>query len=128
MSMVGLTVSLEVISSLALLGPADVGLKATLMVKLLPGLIVLLPLPLVILNIGASVPVIAEVIERLVLPLFLTTNEAVLLFLTLTFPKSQAVGVTDMVVKFAVTALPLLMVIESGFVDPDKLPDQWQKV
>ncbi len=78
---------MEVISKLALFDPIDVGLKATLIVKLLPGLIVLLPPPLVILNIDASVPVIVEVTERFALPLFITTKEAVSLFFTLTFPK-----------------------------------------
>jgi len=95
MSIVGLLGSLEVISKLAVFGPLDVGLKATLTVKLLPALIVLLPLPLVIVNIDSSVPVIAEVIERLPLPIFLITKEAVLLLFTFTFPKSYAIGVTE---------------------------------
>ena len=85
--MVGAIGSLELISKIALFGPVDVGLKATLIVKLLPGFSVLLPPPLVILNIDASVPVIVDdVIERFALPLFLTTKEAVLLLLTFTLP------------------------------------------
>ena len=87
MSRVGVTGSVEVISKSALFAPVDVGLKATLIVRVLPGLIVLLPPPLVIVKIDASVPVIVdEVIERLVLPVFLTTKEAVLLLFTFTFP------------------------------------------
>ena len=87
MSRVGVTGSLEVISKSALFDPVDVGLKATLIVRVLPGLIVLLPLPLVILNIDASVPVIVdEVIERFALPLFLITKETVLLLFTFTVP------------------------------------------
>jgi hypothetical protein len=78
--------SLEVISKLALFDPVDAGLKATLIVKVLPGLIVLLPPPPVIVNMDASVPVIAEVIERFALPLFLTTKEAVLLLFAFTLP------------------------------------------
>jgi len=87
MSSVGVNGSLEVISKLALFDPVDVGLKVTLIVRLFPGLIVLLPPPLVILNIDVSVPVILdEVIKRLVFPAFLTTKEAVMLFFTFTFP------------------------------------------
>jgi hypothetical protein len=56
--MIGVAGSLEVISRLALFDPVDMGLKATLIVRLLSGLIVLLPPPLVILNIDASEPVI----------------------------------------------------------------------
>ncbi len=52
--MVGVTASLEVTSKAALFDPVDVGLKATRMVRLFPGLRVLLPLPLVIANIDAS--------------------------------------------------------------------------
>lgn len=54
--MVGVTGSLEVISKLAFFHLLDVGLKATVLVKLFPGLIVLLKLPIVILNTDASAP------------------------------------------------------------------------
>jgi hypothetical protein len=56
---------LEVISRTALLDPFDVGLKATQIVRLLAGLIVILPLPPVVANLEPSVPVMVEVIERL---------------------------------------------------------------
>ncbi len=56
------------------------------MLKLLPGLIVLLPLPPVVVNIDASEPVIVKVIKRLALPLLVTLKEAALLFFTFTFP------------------------------------------
>ena len=82
----GVAGSLEVISKVAFFDPVDVGLKATLIVRFLPGFIVLLPLPLVILNIAASGPVSVEVIDKLALPVFLTTKEAVLLFFTFTVP------------------------------------------
>jgi len=76
-----------VISRVALCAPVDVGLKATLIVKALSGLIVLLPLLLVIVNIEASVPVIDDDdIVRLLLPLLLTVKEALLLLFTFTFP------------------------------------------
>ena len=84
--MVGVKGSLESISKIALFDPVDAGLKATLMVRLLPGLIVLLPLPLVMLNIDASAPVIVEAIERFALPIFLIEREAVLLFFSFTSP------------------------------------------
>ena len=89
MSIVGVSGSLEVISKVELFDPPDVGLNETLMVKVLPGLIVLLtPPPLVIANIDTSVPVIDVDIKRSALPLFLTLKEAVLLFFISTFPKS----------------------------------------
>ena len=86
--MVGLLGSLEVIPKLEIFGPVDVGLNTTLMVKVLPGFIALLPPPLVIVNIVKSVPVIDVNIKRSLLPLFLTLKEAVLLFFSFTFPKS----------------------------------------
>jgi len=87
-SRVGVMGSLEVISKAEVFAPVDVGLKATLMFNVLPGLIVLLPLPLVILNMDASVPVMVEDIKRLTVPLFVTLKEPVLLLFTFTFPKS----------------------------------------
>jgi len=70
----------------ALIDPVDVGLKVTLMVRLLPGLMVLLPPPLIA-NIEASVPVIdADDIVRLAFPLFVTLKEALSLLFTFTFP------------------------------------------
>ena len=79
--------SFEVISRVALCAPVDAGLKATLIVKVLSGLIVLLPPPLVIANIEASVPVMVEVdIERLAIPLLLTVKEALSLRFTFTLP------------------------------------------
>jgi hypothetical protein len=86
-STVGVMGSLEVISKVELFDPGDVGLKATLMVKVLPGLIVLLPIPLVIANIDASAPVMDVDIERSAVPMFFTLKEAVLLVFTFTFPK-----------------------------------------
>ena len=86
--MVGVTGSVEVISKMEAFAPVDVGLKAILIVRVLPGLIVLLPPPLVIANIDASAPVSDADIRRLTAPLFLTVKEAVLLLFTLTFPKS----------------------------------------
>ena len=87
MSTVGVRGSLEVTLKAELFVPVDVGLKATLMVKVLPVLIVLLPPFIVILNIDASVSVILEFMLRLPVPLFLTLKEAVLLLFTLTLPK-----------------------------------------
>ena len=81
---VGFRGSLEVITRVAVCSPVDVGLKVTLKVELLPVLIVLLPPPPV--NIDASVPVIDAAIVRLLLPLFVTVKEALLLLFTLTFP------------------------------------------
>ena len=86
MSTLGVMGSLEVISKVEAFAPVDVGLNVTLMLKLLPGLIVLLPLPPVILNIDASVPVSDVYIRRLTVPLFVTLKEAVFLLFTLTFP------------------------------------------
>ncbi len=87
--MVGVTGSFEVICKVDVFDPLDMGLKATQMVRVLPGLIVLLPLPLMTVNIDASVSVIVEVsIERLAVPVFLTLKEAAFLLLTFTFPKS----------------------------------------
>ena len=73
--MVGVTGSLEVICKLALFDPIDVGLKAARRVKLLPGLIVLLPPPLVIANMETSVPVTVETTERLASPLLLISKD-----------------------------------------------------
>ena len=102
---VGLTGSLELISRVALFDPGDVGLKVTLKVELLPGLIVLLPPPPV--NIDASVPVIDAAIVRLLLPLFVTVKEALLLLFTLTFPYSYDVGLTEMMGALALIPVPL---------------------
>lgn len=85
---IGLIGSLEAIPKAETFDPVDVGLKATLMVKVLPGLIVLLPAPLVIAKIDASVPVMDVDIERSAVPLFITLKEAVLLFVIFTFLKS----------------------------------------
>ena len=59
-SVVHVTGSLEVIPKTKLFSPDDVALKATLIVKVLLGLIVLAPLPPAIVNMEASVPVIVE--------------------------------------------------------------------
>jgi len=88
MSTVGVTGSLEVILKVALFAPVEVGLKATLMVRLLPGLIVLLPAPLVIANSDASVPPMDVAIERSLIPVFVILKEAALLLFAFTFPKS----------------------------------------
>ena len=87
--------SLEVISRVEVFAPGEEGLKATLIVRVLPGLIVLLPLPLVILNMEASPSVMDVDIEKLIMPLFFTAKEAVLLLFNFTFPKSTDVGVTE---------------------------------
>lgn len=86
--MVGVLGSFDVILKVEVFNPVDVGLKPTLMVKDLPGLIVVLPPPLAIVNIEASVPVMDVVInKRSAFPLFLTLKEAVLLFFILILPK-----------------------------------------
>ena len=108
--------SLEVISRIEVFAPGDVGLKVTLIVKVLPGLIVLLPLPLVILNMEASAPVMDVDIEKLIMPLFLTVKEAALLLFTFTFPKSSDVGLTEILGMFG---LPLIVT--------DKPEDQFDK-
>ena len=88
MSIVAALGSLEVIRNIELFDPVDVGLKATLTVKFLPGLIVLLPRPLLIKNMDSFVPVIDEDIERSAVPLFLFLKEAILLLPNFTLPKS----------------------------------------
>lgn len=109
--------SLEVISRAEVFVPVDEGLKVTLIVRVLPGLIVLLPLPLVILNMEASPPVMdVDIIEKLVMPLFVTVKEAVLLLFTFTFPKSSDVGMTEILGMFG---LPLIVT--------DKPEDQFDK-
>jgi len=85
--MVGKKGSFEVISRVQVFCSMELGLKATLIVKFLQGLIVLLPLPLVILNIDPPSPLIAAVNMRSAVPLFVTTKEAVLFPLTFTYPK-----------------------------------------
>ena len=77
---------MEVISRVAVSDPVDVGLKVTLMVKLLRGLIVLLSPPLIVNN-DASVPVMdTDCMVRLVPPLLVTLKEAVLVHFTFTSP------------------------------------------
>jgi hypothetical protein len=106
MSMEGALGSVEVISKVEVFAPVDEGLKVTLIVRVLPGLIVLLPLPLVILNMEASPPVMDVAMEKLIIPLFVTVKEAVLLLFTFTFPKSSDVGITEILGMFG---LPLIV-------------------
>ena len=73
---------------MACFDPFDTGLKATFSVNDFPGLIVLLPPPLVSLNIDASGPTTDVAIVRLDFPLFSTLKEEDLLLFTPTFPKS----------------------------------------
>ena len=118
--MIGVSGSLEAILRVELFEPFDVGLNVTFIVKVLPGLIVLLPPPPAIKNMGESVPVISGLSTRSAFPLFLTLKLAVLLFRTFTVPKSLDMGFTEM----SGTTLSMATVKESDH--PDTTEVSWE--
>jgi hypothetical protein len=62
--MIGVSGSLEVIISVELFNSGDSGLSPTRMIRVLPGLIALLPPPVITVNIDASAPVMDVEIKR----------------------------------------------------------------